>query len=254
MMPNSSPLDYTTAHVWMADNYSVPFAVLVAYAVHILLLNKIMTGRKNAPHFVRGLKAIWDLTLAIGSLIGAIVLVPFLWTEIVDRGIFLEICSSSAQSTNPVLYIFMWSKFFELFDTTLIILGKKKLIFLHWYHHMATLLYCWDAYISCNTSGALFTGMNLCVHTIMYSYYALTYFGRLPNVLRAFITGLQILQMVAGMAITVAHIQCENASDAQAGNSKWALAMYFSFFLLFGKLFFDSYISTRATDIREKVH
>lgn len=245
------PLDHRSAHVWMADNYRIPITALVFYALHIVLLQYAMSKIERPLQFIRGIKAVWDTILSVGSLYGAIVLVPFLFSETAEKGIFEEVCSSSAQSENPVLYFFMWSKFFELVDTTFIILGKKKLIFLHWYHHMATLLYCWDAYVVRNTSGALFTAMNLWVHSIMYGYYACTYFGRLPNGLRALITGLQLIQMVAGTSITIAHIQCDNTNSVQSSNSKWALLMYFSYFLLFGKLFIQSYL-TKKSDMKKK--
>ena len=75
---------------------------------------------------------------------------------------------------------------------------------------MATLMYCWDGYVVQNTGGAIFTGMNLCVHTIMYAYYAITYFGRVPNFFRALITALQLLQMIVGTTVTVMHLQCAN--------------------------------------------
>ena len=111
---------------------------------------------------------------------------------------------------------------------------------------MATLFYCWDAYVVQNTSGALFTGMNLCVHTIMYAYYACTYFGRLPNLIRAMITGFQLIQMLSGTAITIAHLHCDNTNLAQKANSQWALLMYISYFILFAKLFVESYITKKG--------
>jgi elongation of very long chain fatty acids protein 6 len=237
------PLDHATAHVWMDANYRIPLAILTIYGIHILVLQQIMKNVEKSPAFLKPLKAAWDATLSVGSLYGAVQLIPLLLKETAQHGILQEVCSSVAQTTNPVLYFFMWSKFFELGDTTFIILGKKKLIFLHWYHHMATLMYCWNAYIVINTSGALFTGMNLVVHTIMYAYYAATYFGRLPNSLRALITGLQLLQMIAGTLITIQHLRCANTNSEQRTNSMWALAMYFSYFLLFGKLFIDSYLT-----------
>lgn len=237
------PMDQTIAHLWMADRYHIPVAALLLYGLHILVLKWIMSKVDTVPRWLPTVKAVWDTLLSVASLLGAVMLVPLLVHETAEVGLFQEVCTSSAQRVNPVLYFFMWSKFFELVDTTFIILGKKNLIFLHWYHHMATLLYCWDAYVLQNTSGALFTGMNLCVHAVMYGYYAFTYFGRLPNALRAVITGLQLLQMIAGTAITIAHLQCSNTNGAQKTNSSWALAMYISYFALFSKLFFDSYVA-----------
>ena len=240
----SSPtayLDHRLADAWMAQHYSVPLLALALYAAHLLLLQRLMATRAP-PAWVKPLKAAWDCFLATASGLGALQFVPLLLVALREKGFAGEVCTSSLQVEDPVMYFFMWSKFLELFDTTLIILSKKKLIFLHWYHHMATLMYCWDAYILHNPSGSVFTGMNLCVHTIMYAYYAATYFGRLPNSLRVVITSLQLLQMVVGVAAVVTHLGCETTEGDLLRNSQWALAMYFSYFVLFAKLFYDSYM------------
>jgi hypothetical protein len=200
-------MDHRTADVWMAENYWIPLAALVSYALHMVVLTKIMEGQQKAPSWVKPLKAVWDIFLSVMSGLGALQMVPLLLNALQHKGFSGEVCTSTLQVEDPVMYLFMLSKFLELFDTTLIILSKKKLIFLHWYHHMATLLYCWDAYVRHNPSGSVFTGMNLCVHTIMYAYYAATFFGRLPNVLRVVITSLQLLQMVVGVAAVVTHLQ-----------------------------------------------
>merc|ERR1712127_1141715 len=42
--------------------------------------------------------------------------------------------------------LFVLSKFAELWDTFFIVVHKKPLIFLHWYHHITVLLYCWVAW------------------------------------------------------------------------------------------------------------
>ncbi|RHY06234.1 hypothetical protein DYB25_001996, partial [Aphanomyces astaci] len=34
----------------------------------------------------------------------------------------------------------------ELFDTFFVVIRKKPLRFLHWYHHITVLLFCWHAY------------------------------------------------------------------------------------------------------------
>jgi elongation of very long chain fatty acids protein 6 len=235
-------LDHHLAGSWMAENYAIPIGMIVAYGIHMLVLGKIMETQEKPPKWVKPLKAVWDIFLSVMSGLGSLQLVPLLIASLQTKGFAGEVCTSTLQFEEPVLYLFMWSKFFELFDTTLILLSKKKLIFLHWYHHMATLMYCWDAFILSNPSGGVFAGMNLCVHTIMYAYYAATYFGRLPNGLRVVITSLQLLQMLVGVAAVITHLQCENAERAVLVNSQWALAMYISYFVLFAKLFYDSYM------------
>lgn len=243
-------LDHRVADAWMAENYVIPLGVLAAYALHMVVLSRVMEGQERPPTWVKPLKAAWDIFLSLASGMGAVQMVPLLLTSLQQKGFAGEVCASTLQVDDPVMYLFMWSKFLELFDTTLIILSKKKLIFLHWYHHMATLLYCWDAYILHNPSGGVFTGMNLCVHTIMYAYYAATFFGRLPNGLRVVITSLQLLQMVVGVAAVVTHLRCADTAGDLLTNSRWALAMYFSYFVLFAKLFYDSYMVKKPSRVK----
>ena len=66
------------------------------------------------------------------------------------------------------------------------------------------MLYCWEAMIDLYPGGSWFCGMNLVVHSIMYSYFALASWGvKFSRTSQQFITLLQILQMVAGISITV---------------------------------------------------
>ncbi len=41
----------------------------------------------------------------------------------------------------------------ELVDTVFIVLRKKPLILLHWYHHFTVLLYCWHSYATRSSAG-----------------------------------------------------------------------------------------------------
>ena len=61
----------------------------------------------------------------------------------------------------------------ELVDTVFIVLRKQKLIFLHWYHHVTVLWFSWYSYVGFTSTCRWFMVMNYCVHSIMYSYYAL---------------------------------------------------------------------------------
>ena len=54
----------------------------------------------------------------------------------------------------------------ELLDTFFIVIHKKKLIFLHWYHHVSVLLYCWHSYVYKAPLGILFCVMNYGVHSM----------------------------------------------------------------------------------------
>lgn len=66
------------------------------------------------------------------------------------------------------------------------------------------MLYCWDAWAIQVENGGMFAGMNLLVHSVMYSYYCLTSLGfRFSNGVRSSITNIQILQMLLGIVICV---------------------------------------------------
>lgn len=54
----------------------------------------------------------------------------------------------------------------ELVDTFFIVIHKKKLIFLHWYHHITVLLYCWHSYVTTSPPGIFFVVMNYGVHAM----------------------------------------------------------------------------------------
>lgn len=125
-------------------------------------------------------------------------------------------------------------------------LRKRPLRFLHYYHHVVTLLFCWDAWAVKAEYGGWFAAMNLVVHSLMYSYYALAALKlfRFPNWFRIFITTLQILQMFGGLGVVIHNaLYC----DTHRRNIYFGLAMYFSYVILFCKLFFDSYIRTPSS-------
>lgn len=58
----------------------------------------------------------------------------------------------------------------ELLDTFFIVIHKKKLILLHWYHHVSVLLYCWHSYVYKAPLGILFCVMNYGVHSMYVRY------------------------------------------------------------------------------------
>ncbi|KAK7201690.1 fatty acid elongase [Novymonas esmeraldas] len=101
--------------------------------------------------------------------------------------------------------MFAYLKTPELLDTVFLVLQRKPVSFLHWYHHIVTAVYVWLSSYTPMPSGALFCAMNYFVHSIMYFYYFLVVMG-LRKSIRPFapvITLLQVLQMFIGMWITV---------------------------------------------------
>lgn len=88
--------------------------------------------------------------------------------------------------------------------------------------------------------------MNYLVHSCMYSYYACRAAGfRLPKGLAMFITTSQICQMIMGFYVTFyshLHDDCRMPRDV----SRWGLAMYSSYFILFVNFFINAYFVGRS--------
>jgi hypothetical protein len=189
--------------------------------------------------------ALWNLFLTIYSVYGMVRMVPHtLW--LMSTKTFEEtLC-------DPVHYLyglgaaglavqtFCLSKLPELIDTVFIVLRKKPLIFLHWYHHVTVLFFCWDSYVSESSAGHYFASMNLTVHAIMYFYFYMQAIKSVPKWFPSWIiTFVQIAQMVAGTFLVAMGIyyhayggakfapgQCGTFSNLAVGGIIYASYLY----------------------------
>lgn len=149
-------------------------------------------------------------------------------------------------------WLFVLSKLPELGDTIFIVLRKQPLIFLHWYHHITVLIYSWFSYTEYTSSARWFIVMNYCVHSVMYSYYALRAMGyKPPRFIAMVITSMQLTQMIVGCAINIwanDYLKTSNHSACHISeiNIKLSIAMYFSYFVLFARFFYITYLSANA--------
>ncbi len=135
---------------------------------------------------------------------------------------------------------FFLSKYVELIDTFFILFSGKRVTFLHYYHHMATLLFAWLNVVYVNNSTLYFIFMNSFIHTIMYAYYAGTCVG-VKFKYKESITFLQILQMFAGIWILVHNM---NSSMANSLVTYSGLVMYSSYAFLFLRFYIGTYLLT----------
>lgn len=212
---------------------------------------------QNRPRFeLRGLLVIWNTTLAMFSIMGAFRTAPELIHVLRHYGLFHSVCVPSFIENDRVsgfwTWLFVLSKLPELGDTIFIVLRKQPLIFLHWYHHITVLIYSWFSYTEYTASARWFIVMNYCVHSVMYSYYALkaARFNP-PRFIAMVITSLQLTQMIVGCAINIwAHGFLKTAGRSSCNispmNIKLSIAMYFSYFVLFARFFHKTYLSPNA--------
>lgn len=87
-------------------------------------------------------------------------------------------------------------KFYELIDTVLLVLKKKPVDMLHFYHHAATLLLVYTQLVFADTVQWVPIMINLLVHVIMYYYYFITSCGKHQIWWKKYLTVFQIAQFV----------------------------------------------------------
>lgn len=117
--------------------------------------------------------------------------------------IFID--SSSLWKTGRLvffLYLNYLFKYYELIDTLLMALKGKPIIFLHWYHHAATLILAWTQLNWYCGMQWIVVCLNLSVHIAMYAYYALSALG-VRCWWKRYITVMHIAQFILDLAISL---------------------------------------------------
>ncbi|KAJ8121542.1 hypothetical protein ONZ43_g2028 [Nemania bipapillata] len=103
-------------------------------------------------------------------------------------------------------WLFYISKFYEVFDT-LIILAKGKLSStLQTYHHAGAMMAMWAGMRYMSVPIWIFVFFNSAIHSLMYTYYTVTAFNiRVPTVVKRSLTSLQISQFIIGASAAMVH-------------------------------------------------
>lgn len=191
----------------MQRNAYIPFVSIAAYFLAIWLGQRCMRDRE--PFQWKSQLALWNMSLSLFSMAGTCRLLPHLIYNMKVLS-FRDIMCKHPRETFGIgssglwVQLFILSKFPELFDTFFIVIHKKPLLFLHWYHHSSVLLYCWHSYTNERASGLFFMVMNYGTHSMMYGYYFLSCVGMKPKWFKgSFITKIQICQMFLGILVTL---------------------------------------------------
>ena len=196
-----------------------PLTLVTVYMVLIFagkkyMANKLAYGDRSLPtDHNRKLLVVWNAALSIFSFCGMFRTVPHLLYNLGTNSLVDNICGTNgldpesnfgAFATGFWVQMFIFSKPFELFDTYFIVVRKRPLIFLHWYHHVTVLLFCWHSYSFEASTGLFFVAMNYSVHAIMYGYYCLMALRIKPKWINPFfITAAQVSQMVVGVTVSL---------------------------------------------------
>lgn len=244
---------------YMKQHWTDCFVYSAVYVIVIFLLKFYMTNRKG--YDLRLYLSIWSGALAVFSILGTLRTLPELKWTLSNRGFEYIYCDSSYLDQGKVSTVwnvlFLLSKVVELGDTVFIVLRKQKLIFLHWYHHITVMWYCWYCYNDKIAYARVFVITNFTVHSLMYSYYAFRAMRfQFPKFVSMVITFLQLAQMVWGLVIVVLAYMAYSSGRqclTHYRNITFALLLYLSYFILFAHFFYKAYI-VKAPPVHAKKH
>ncbi|KAL3994157.1 GNS1/SUR4 family protein [Acanthocheilonema viteae] len=233
-------------HLFFYKHWSKSVYIAAFYICIIHALQRYQRTRK-----ARNLRlplCIWNLTLSLFSLIATIRFGEEFYSTLTTRPFVHSICYaiSPFQPAAVWAFIFAISKVVELGDTIFLLMRKKPIIFLHWYHHAVVLIYSWNAAVELTAAGRWFIMMNYFVHFIMYAYYSIAVWSiRLPKLFSMFVTVLQTSQMLTGIFVSMIALKqklknavCQQSMD----NLALGFAIYSSFAVLFIRYFHNTYM------------
>jgi len=251
-------------------NFWIPAVATLLYSVVIFIGPKFMASRSK-PKYLKRYLFLWNTFLFLGSTFGAYRMLPPGIQLLRTRGVRALLCMEGITSVNSWnrengiryfeprcqdwgagclwIFIFIQSKIPEMIDTFFLVVGKKKIRFLHWYHHISVLWFCWLSWGFATVAGTSYSMMNITVHSIMYFWYTLAAANNFFAVgikpgkrLSQFVTVMQITQMVVGTALTFyiatfPYDQCLN----NPGVNALGVFIYASYLFLFLRFFWKAY-------------
>lgn len=242
-----------TSHYWW-----IPALSVIVYLTLVALGKRWM---ENKPAYsMRAPLFVWNVFLALFSMVGAVVMAPPLWNTLSTHGFQHSVCYTTIlvvplQSFFSLLFVL--SKIVEFGDTFFVIMRRTPLNLLHWYHHATVSIYSWHSLAIRSGPAHWFCAMNYTIHSIMYTYYVIKSTGlRMPSGMAKGVTVLQLVQFVMGLVVncTVLYVYIIQGQFCHINTTNIVMGstIYFSYFILFGNFFFQRYVIPKQKKV-EKV-
>jgi len=244
---------FSTVVDFCATRWDIPVVVTSLYLAMVFATRTSISKHSHTRAVERAFAA-WNLGLSLFSCWGFVTLSRGLRMAFESEGLFFTVCAetrsilrfSEGTPSALALALFCLSKIPELGDTVFLILKRKPVRLLQWYHHASVLLFCWLALATQYTPGVWFAVTNFLVHSVMYLYFFLMTFKGAAKVVRPIaplVTMIQIVQMVWGLVvngIAVGSFFRSGSCQIQAVTAYAAVAMYASYFYLFAQMFIEA--------------
>lgn len=240
--------DEPAAKRWVEDHFYLTLQISLVYVLVVFGTKFLMRNRAPFSLFVP--LNTWNFILAVFSIVGTIKLTPEFVSTVYTHGFegsYCHVRDFTSGNNGYWVWLFIVSKMFELMDTVFLVLRKRPLMFLHWYHHILTMIYAFFSYPLTPGFNRWGIYLNFFVHAFMYSYYFLRSMKiHVPGVVAKLITTLQILQFIISVGVLLhlavliflKHVQC----DFNPRIFVLATFMDVTYLLLFINFFLQSYV------------
>ncbi|CAD5232117.1 unnamed protein product [Bursaphelenchus xylophilus] len=220
---------------------SIPLAYFYYYGIH--RLQDFMKNRE--PMKLTKTLVAWNIFLGLFSIVGFVRTFEEWFYVIRNDGIYGTICTTF-NPEGPTLFwsiMFAISKIFELGDTVFLVLRKKPVIFLHYFHHMLVMVIVFSSIAEMSAPSQIFMLMNYVAHSIMYPYYAIMAAGiRVPRPIAKCITTVQITQMFLGVYVTSFVVYKRDFQGIYCQQTRFSTLLAYGTYVAFGYLFVKFFI------------
>ncbi|KAI9245908.1 ELO family [Sporodiniella umbellata] len=195
----ASEFEYTKGVTPLSTTSEVTIACITYYIVIFggrFLMKESEAFKLKIPFMIHNAL----LTLVSGILL--VLMVEEVFPVIYYRGFYAAICDQNTwtQSFELLYFLNYLVKYWELIDTVFLVLKKKKLEFLHYFHHSMTMVLCYTQLNGKTAVSWVVITLNLAVHVCMYYYYLRTAAGA-KIWWKKYLTTMQITQFVIDLCV-----------------------------------------------------
>jgi len=239
-------------------DWTLPAVGSILYLLTIATLKLATSSATAVKGSYFGIAVVHNLVLIALSAVMFVGGVSSLYERYTMEGFDGAFCSQRPQSKvldgAPGFWVtvFFYSKFYELFDTVLMVLKGRSTPFLHVYHHVVMLWLTWSWVYFGWVEGSLWCVIvNSLIHTFMYSHYLAAVLGY-SAWWKKYLTTAQLVQFATGTVYVSVYVH-QDLSRAAGGvggcgsverryTAMAASAVNITFIILFAMFFLDNYV------------
>jgi hypothetical protein len=192
----------------------------------------------TAPWFIASL-ALHNFLLAVFSFVVAYNSWGIVVTHFHTYGVFETYCDPNgtlwSQPTDfgAWAFIFYISKYYEFFDTWILVLKGKPASFLQVYHHTGIVIAMWIGVLSQSSWLTTVVLLNSVIHTIMYAYFLIKTISPKTEIKAAkYLTQAQIGQFFTGIFFSVGVLFMGEKCDTRSSRLGLAFLQFYGYGLI----------------------